>query len=141
MFFTGSFGKNVDILWRTLNASTIRNNVIANNIANSDTPNFKRSDVNFESQLKRALDSEQNKKNAFPAYLTDQKHIPFYSTMDYREVKPLQVLDYLTTSKNNGNNVDIEAESMTLLENQLLYQTLSQVVAGKFARVQSVLRG
>ncbi len=140
MFFTGSFGKNVDILWRTLNASTIRNNVVANNIANSDTPNFKRTDVNFESQLKRALDSEKTKENAFPAFLTDEKHIPFYTTMDYRDVKPARVLDYLTTAKNNGNNVDIEAESMTLLENQLMYQTLSQVVATKFARVQSILR-
>ena len=42
-----------------MDVATLRRNVIANNIANANTPNFKRSDVNFESQLKRALDSEK----------------------------------------------------------------------------------
>ena len=59
MFFSGAFGKNVDIIQRELDVSIIRRNVIANNIANSDTPNFKRTVVNFESELKRALDSEK----------------------------------------------------------------------------------
>jgi flagellar basal-body rod protein FlgB len=141
MFFTGSFGKNLDILWKTMDASMLRNNVMSNNIANSDTPNFKRTDVNFEAQLKRALDSEKGKSSEFPAFLTDEKHIPFYEPLDYSDVKPKRVLDYLTTSKNNGNNVDIETETMGMLQNQLMYQTLSQAVAVKFANVQSVLRG
>jgi flagellar basal-body rod protein FlgB len=140
MYFTGSFGKNIDILWRTMSASSLRNNVIANNIANSDTPNFKRTDVNFESQLKRALDSEKTDKS-FKETLTNKKHIPFDEPMDYRDVKPRRVLDYLTVSKNNGNNVDIEKESMDLVQNQLMYQTLAQIVTSKYAGVQNVLRG
>ncbi len=136
--FNGLFGKNLDIIQRELDVSVLRRNVIANNIANSDTPNFKRTVVNFESQLKRALDSEKVKP--FPQLLTDRRHIPFYKPMDYREVKPRRVLDYLTTAKNNGNNVDIEEEMMNAMENQLLYQTLVQVVSSEFARVNLVLR-
>ena len=136
--FNGIFGKNLDIIQRELDVSVLRRNVIANNIANSDTPNFKRTVVNFESQLKRALDSEKVK--SFPQLLSNKRHIPFYKPMDYRTVKPRRVLDYLTTAKNNGNNVDIEEEMMNAMENQLLYQTLVQVVSSEFTRVNLVLR-
>jgi len=138
MFFTGAFGRNLDIMKREMDVSVLRQNVISNNIANSDTPNFKRSVVNFESQLKRALDSE--KVVPFPQSITDEKHIAFDKPMDWRTVSPRRVLDYLTEAKNNGNNVDIEEEGMNALTNQLLYTTLAQVVSSEIQRVNIVLR-
>jgi flagellar basal-body rod protein FlgB len=136
--FGGAFGRNLDIITRELDVAVLRRNVISNNIANSDTPNFKRSVVNFESQLKRALDSE--KVVPFPQMITDPRHIPFDRPMDYRDVGPRRVLDYLTESKNNGNNVDMEEEGMDALTNQLLYTTLTQAVSSEFQRVNIVLR-
>src|SRR5512136_161379 len=136
--FGGSFGKNLDIITRELDVSVLRRNVIANNIANADTPNFKRSTVNFESQLKRALDSE--KVTPFPTAMTDPRHIPFDRPMDYRDVSARRTLDYLTESKNNGNNVDMEEEGMESLNNQLLYSTLTQVISSEIQRVNIVLR-
>jgi flagellar basal-body rod protein FlgB len=138
MFFTGSFSRTIDMLNNTMDAGLLRRNVMANNIANSDTPNFKRTDVTFEAELKRALDSE--KIRPFPVNLTREKHIPFQRPQNWRDVKPRRVLDYLTTSKNNGNNVDIEVEMMGMLENQLMYQTMSQIIMGEFNRVNLVLR-
>ncbi|MBN2735455.1 MAG: flagellar basal body rod protein FlgB [Spirochaetales bacterium] len=138
MFLSGSFGKNMDILKRSMDVSLLRRDVIANNIANAETPNFKRTDVTFESQLKRALDSE--KKQSFPNFMTDKRHIAFDAPMDYRDVKANRVLDYLTQSKNNGNNVDVEVEMMSALENQLLYQTMVQVVQSEFSRINIVLK-
>ena len=138
MFFSGAFSRNLDIMKREMDVSVLRQNVISNNIANSDTPNFKRSVVNFESQLKRALDSE--KVVPFPQSITDEKHIAFDKPMDWREVSPRRVLDYLTEAKNNGNNVDIEEEGMNALTNQLLYTTLAQVVSSEIQRVNIVLR-
>ena len=123
---------------REMDVSVLRQNVISNNIANSDTPNFKRSVVNFESQLKRALDSE--KVVPFPQSITDERHIAFEKPMDWRAVSPRRVLDYLTEAKNNGNNVDIEEEGMNALTNQLLYTTLAQVVSSEIQRVNIVLR-
>ena len=64
MFLNNSFGKTVDILHRTMDAATLRQQILANNIANADTPNFKRSSLNFESELKRALESENVHKPA-----------------------------------------------------------------------------
>lgn len=138
MFFKGSFSKNIDLLKRSMDVSILRRNVIANNIANAETPNFKRTTVNFEAQLKRALDSEKVKPPL--QFVSDRRHIPFFRPIDYRSVGPRRVLDYLSTSKNNGNNVDMEEEMMLAMQNQLLYQTMVTVVTSEFARVNLVLR-
>ena len=138
MFLSNSFGKNLDILQRTMDVSMIRQDVIANNIANADTPNFKRSEVNFEAQLKRALDSETPR--TMHAAMTNSRHIPFNQSMDYRNVMPRRVLDYLSQTDNNGNNVNTEQESMLLLQNQLRYNLLARSVANQFSRVNIVLR-
>lgn len=138
MFLNNSFGKTLDILHRTMDTSMLRHQVSANNIANADTPNFKRSTVNFESELKRALDSEKVRKPQ--AYLTHPKHISFDRTQNYREVRPRRVLDYLSKADNNGNNVNLEEESMLLLQNQLRYNLLTRSVADQFNRVNIVLR-
>jgi len=138
MFLQNNFGKTVDMLHRSMDVTLLRREVIANNIANADTPNFKRSVVNFESQLKRAIESQ--KRETIPAKMTDSRHIPFHRPIDYRSVKPRRVLDYLTTSKNNGNNVDLEEEMMSSLHNQLSYQMMTQAVAAQFAQINMVLR-
>jgi flagellar basal-body rod protein FlgB len=138
MFLENSFGKTLDITHRALDVAQLRNSVIANNIANSDTPNFKRTTVSFESQLKRALASEQ--RDSIPAALTNERHIPFHRPMEYRQVYPIRNLDYLTTSKNNGNNVDIEEESVALIQNQLRYNLMVQSLQNQFSRVGLVLR-
>jgi len=140
MLFEGSsFGKTLSILKREMDVSVLRRQVIANNIANADTPNFKRSVVDFESQLKRALDSEKP-TGQLEAKMTNQRDIPFHRSIDWRTVGPRRVLDYLSTSDNNGNNVDLEQEMMDSLNNQLEYQLLTQSVTSQFARINVVLR-
>jgi len=139
MFIGNTFGKTLDILHRSMDVSLIRRDVISNNISNSDTPHFKRSTINFETALKKALASERPSGN-LQAVMTDPRHIPFERPADYREVMPRKTLDYLTTSKNNGNNVDIEQESMDALHNQLQYQLMSQVVNSHFNQINLVLR-
>ena len=137
MFETNSFGRTLDILQRSMDVSMLRQDVIANNIANADTPNFKRSFVNFESQLAAALDSEaphgMAMRQTMPGHMTNQW------TVDYRTVEPNRQLDYLTTSDNNGNNVDVEVESMDYLNSQLLYTLMSNSVAEQFSRLKIVL--
>lgn len=138
MFLNNSFGKSVDILHRTMDAATLRQQVLANNISNADTPNFKRSSLNFEAELKRALNSEAVHKPQ--AALTNEKHISFDRTQDYRDVRPSRFLDYLTQTDNNGNNVDAEQESMLLLQNQLRYDLLTRSISNQFTQVNIVLR-
>ena len=137
MFENNSFGKSLDIFHRTMDVALLRRSVLADNIANADTPNFKRSQINFESELKRALDSEKNK--GLEAAMTNARHIPFNRIYDYKDVGPRRVLDYLSTSDNNGNNVDLEEESMLLLQNQLSYDLMTRIVASRFTQLNLVL--
>ena len=51
-----SFTRSVDLLHRAMDASSLRYQVAANNLANAEVPNFKRTSVNFESQLKKAIE-------------------------------------------------------------------------------------
>jgi flagellar basal-body rod protein FlgB len=136
--FSGSFGRTVDLMRRGMDVAVVRRNVIANNLANAETPEFKRTVVNFESELARALASERVKPPV--QFLSDPRHIPFYQPRDYRSVRPRQVLDYLSTAKNNGNNVDVEEEGMLAQQNQLLYQTLATAIGAHFNLVNLVLR-
>jgi flagellar basal-body rod protein FlgB len=135
-----SFAKTVDLLHRAMDANVVRRSVIANNMANANVPNFKRSTVNFESELKRALDTEKQKP-ALELTLTNPKHIPNYKERDYRDVQIRRVLDYTSTYNNNGNNVDPEQEFMAATENQMTYMILAQAATFEFSQVNQVLRG
>jgi flagellar basal-body rod protein FlgB len=134
-----SFEKTIDLTHRAMDANLIRRNVIANNLANAEVPNFKRSELNFESELKRALETEKQRP-ALELTLTDPKHIPNWREKDYRDVKPRRVLDYVSTSRNNGNNVDPEQEVMLAVQNQLLYTLMTQVETFEFGQINLVLR-
>ena len=60
------------ILEKSLDVESLRKKVIADNVANVDVPHFKRSEVNFESELKRALDNNKyTNENRVPALITD----------------------------------------------------------------------
>jgi len=138
MFLDSDFMRTQDILQRSMSASLIRQEVIANNIANADTPNFKRSDVAFESELARALASYDPRP--FPEAVTDKRHIPFYRPKDYREVKPIVYVDYTTTYRNDGNNVDIEKEMVDAKENALRYTAMAQRVSDNFKLLSIVMK-
>jgi len=135
-----TFARTIDLLHRAMDANTVRRSVIANNLANADVPNFKRSVVNFESELKKALDSE-NKKPALELTMSHPNHIPNHKERDYRDVQIRRVLDYTSTYNNNGNNVDPEQEFMLATENQMSYTLYAQAAAFEFSQINSVLRG
>jgi len=139
MFLNTNFGKTVDILHRAMSVASLRREVIANNIANADTPNFKRSTVNFEAQLKRALDDEKTTVEP-AAFVTDPRHISFDQKLDWKTVMPVRHLDYLTQSKSNGNNVDLQQELMEAEQNQMEYSLMAQAATNEFNQLNIVLR-
>ena len=134
-----SFARNLDVLHRSMDASLVREQVIANNMANSVVPNFKRTNVNFESELKKALESEK-KKPALELTLTHEKHIPNWKAKDYRDVQIRRVLDYTSTYNNNGNNVDPEQELALFTQNLMRYSLFAQTAGFEYSQVNQVLR-
>ena len=135
-----TFTRAVDLLHRGMDVSALRYQVSANNMANSEVPNFKRTVVNFESELKRAFESEEKAKNAFQLTRTDERHFSLYEPHDYRDVQPRRVLDYTTTAKPNGNNVDVESEAMIVLQTRMRYEMLSELVNFEFSQLNTAMQ-
>lgn len=135
-----TFTRAVDLLQRAMDATSLRYQVSANNLANSEVPNFKRSTVNFESELKRAFESEEKARNGFQLARTDERHISLNEPYDYRDVEPRRVLDYTTTAKANGNNVDAETEANNILQIQMQYRLLTQLAGFEFSQLNTVMK-
>lgn len=134
-----SFTRSVDLLQRALDVNTLRYSVAANNMANADVPNFKRTSVNFESELKRAFDSEEKARNAFELNTTKPYHIKINNVIDYKTVEPQRVVDYASQSKANGNNVDVETEAMDIVKIQMQYKMLTMLEGHEFSQLKTAM--
>lgn len=130
----GRTSNNIKVLEKALDASLLRNEVIAQNIANVDTPGYKKRTVRFEEYLAGAL-----KGNSFKGYKTDKRHIDI-GAGDIDSVKMRVTQDYKDLSMRlDGNNVDIEAEMAAMAKNNIQYNTLIQSISGKFRSMKSVI--
>ena len=134
-----NFSRTVDVLHRAMNVGNLRHSVYANNLANKDVPNFKRTEVNFESSLKKAILSESYKPEFIMAR-SNPRHISNWTPLDYRDVQPRRALDFTSTYDNNGNNVDPEKEVNNILENQMRYTLYAHAAAFEYGQVALVLR-
>ncbi|MCR5612560.1 flagellar basal body rod protein FlgB [Treponema sp.] len=132
-----SFTRSIDLLQRALDVNTLRYNVSANNIANAGVPNFKRTAVNFESELKRAFESEENAKNAFELKTTSPLHFKINNVIDYKTVQPQRVVDYASTEKADGNNVNVETEAMNIVKIQMQYKMLTLLENHEFSQIKT----
>ncbi len=135
-----NFVNSVDLLQRALDVQSLRYQVTANNIANSEVPNYKRQVVNFESELARAFESRDNEHNSFKMRTADSKHIESEQPRDWRKVEPRRVTDWVSTSKANGNNVDAEQEAMNLVQIQMQYQLLTRLENFEFGQVDIAMK-
>lgn len=125
------FDNTFHSLENALNYASKRNQVISNNIANSDTPYYKTKDVRFKSYLEKEMGKQMEN------FRTHSKHFRFS-----QDVSPYQIVtNNRTTFNHNGNNVDMDKEMSNLAKNQIYYQSLVDNVNAKFHRLQSVIRG
>lgn len=139
MFLDSSFMKTQFLLSKAMNAENLRWTVINNNIANADTPYFKRSDVTFESQLQRAL--EDKNPYAFEAKRSSEKHIPFHQSVDYKKVDPKIMLEFESSYRNDKNNVDIDKEMALAAQTQMRYNAYTTIAGRNFQKINLLLRG
>ncbi|WP_300369518.1 flagellar basal body rod protein FlgB [Brachyspira sp.] len=137
MFADTTYAKTMKVAKKLLNVYGLRAEVISDNIANVSTPNFKRSDVTFEYQLARALDSE--KYNGMEAKRTDSRHFPFHMPMNYQDVSPNITVDYDTSYRNDKNNVDIDKEMSEEAKNTLRYQMFTQIVNAQYREIRRMI--
>lgn len=125
---------SLGLMERTLDAAAFRQKVIANNVANVDTPYFKRSDVQFEELLSKEL-----KKTSIQGRRTDARHIPIGQTST--PVAPGLTTDDKTVMNNNMNNVDVDYEMALQAKNQLRYNVLISQVSHDLKNYRTALNG
>ena len=140
MFNMNTFTRSVELLHRAMDVNSLRYQVSANNIANSEVPNYKRQTVNFESELKRAFESEADKAHKFELTRTDSRHFALEEPYDWKTVEPRRVTDWTTTADANGNNVDAEYEATVVLKTQMNYRLLAQLQNFEFSQVKLAMR-
>lgn len=129
----------MDLVQRSLDASALSHKVIANNIANVDTPGFKRAEVVFSDKLKRALEARQNAGDSLELARTDARHLSLEDAEDVDSVRPEVVTDITSSLRNDGNNVDIDHEVSLLSQNTVWYQTLAQITKSQFTDLMSAV--
>lgn len=135
------FFGSVELLHRSMDVASLRYQVTANNIANSETPKYKKQYVNFESELKRAFESEENAKaNPFKLTVTNPLHFGTPEGKNWLDVEPRRVTDWSTSVKANGNNVDAEEEAMNLVQIQEQYRLLTQLTSFQFSQLDVAMR-
>lgn len=127
----------IPILEKSLDAVSLRQNVISDNIANVNTPNYKKKTVSFEEELKSALGRPSGQ---LQPTVTHPRHIPIGAT-SLNRLQPQIHLNNNTSWRNDGNNVDIDAEMAEMAKNTIKYQALTQRISGKFASIKTVLEG
>ena len=118
----------VNVLGKAADASWTRNDILANNIANADTPGFKRKDVQFETYLKNAVAGTDSLNETV-------------ANIDLNELNCTTYTDQANLSyRYDGNNVDINTENEKKKKNQLKYYTLMNSMSQEFSRLKSALR-
>jgi len=120
----------INVLDKAADASWLRNNAIANNIANATTPGYKRQDVSFEKELRRALGDTKFES-------MDEK----VSNIRTSEITPRVYTDAADYSyRMDGNNVDIDTENVYLAENQIKYNAIMDSINKDFKNLASVMK-
>lgn len=126
------------LLNKGLDVASVRNRVIADNIANVDTPGFKRREVIFEENIKKVLEKP---KNHDKLKVNDSRHMQIntssYNTDIMPEIRTMEDLTY----RNDENNVDIDVETAKLAKNKIFYDALGQSMTNEIRLLRMAITG
>lgn len=123
-------------LEKALNASWLRNEAINNNIANVNTPGYKRQVVKFEELLAEA--------STLPMAGTgdgNKKFIPISSQDLMNNMEPVSVVDNNTRTRKDGSNVDADVEMAEMAKNTIKYNGLIQILSKEYSKIKTAISG
>jgi len=120
----------INVLDKAADASALRHKAISNNIANNDTPGYKRQDVDFESVLASELG-----KTKYTS-LDDKIKDVSLSNLNVNTYRDATNYSY----RLDGNNVDIDTENVELAANQIKYKGLVDGMTQEFNRLKQAMR-
>ena len=121
----------INVLDKALDASDLRKTVITNNLANINTPGYKRREVDFESLLKQEL--EQTKWISLDEKVSNVHLDHLNAGVHY------DMAAFSYNYRLDGNNVDVDTDNVELASEQLRYQLLAARVTQEFSRVKTAV--
>ena len=127
---------NFDYLARGMTAATMRQEVISHNIANVNTPNYRKTAVEFEELLSREIYGEDT-GGKLQMVRTKDAHLPEVNKPVH--AVPTMVEDNTTIMREDNNNVDIDIEMATLLKTQMYYNALATQMRGYVNKVRTAI--
>lgn len=123
-------GRSLTALERAQSAATLKHQAIAENLANVDTPGYKRAEVRFDDILKAAQD-----RSATKLAVTNPRHIQQAGGATPDAI----VRETGTAGRVDGNNVDIDREMAELARNTLYFDTVTTLIGRKLSGLKSVI--
>ena len=131
------FSGTIDILTRSLTLRAREHEMILNNVANADTPNFKPFAMDVEAQLQKELGRE----SAVALRQTDPRHLHQTAAADGPTAAARESRGQTPLLRGDGNGVDIDAQMTALARNSLLYKASAQIVGSKFKALKHAITG
>lgn len=127
--------RTLTLLQKGLDALSTRQSVISHNLANIETPNFKASNVSFESSLRQMM----GQGTKMPMARTNARHFARGGPQTTLTDLSTQVVQRNQTSlRKDGNNVDVEVEMANLAETAIRFQALTSLASKKLALLRAV---
>lgn len=120
----------VNVLGKAADAAWQRHDILSHNISNADTPGYKRKDIDFESQLRRALGKCR--------YETVDSKVAHLNGTELEAKVYTDLANY--SYRMDGNNVDIDTEGVELASNQIKYNGLIDSFNQEFANLKMVMK-
>lgn len=129
-----SISQHFAVLSQAMNLRTQRHQVLASNIANADTPQYKARDFNFQDAMQNAL-AGRSEAGGIALATTSAGHLAGGGASGPAAFK----FRTETQSAVDGNTVDMDVERSQIAENALQYQILTQLIGEKFKGIRSAL--
>jgi len=127
----------VNLLEQALAGSSLRHKAISNNIANINTPGYKRQEVSFESELAALVDTKQSQPTA-QLTRTHSNHLLLNAVApDAYHIRTVND----TSLRTDGNNVDVDAEMAAMTKNSIFYNTVAQRINGYYTNIKLAIKG
>lgn len=134
-----SFGQTVGTLKYALDGSATSHGVIANNIANVNTPHFKRSDVTFKEAL-AATEPRYDDSEQLATVTTDPRHIPVGPSFEAQPFEITTTVDDTQQMRVDGSNVDVDQEMAKLSLNSSYGSMMAQMLQVQYGRIHSAIK-
>lgn len=128
----------LNFLAKSMDAHTVQHQVIANNMANINTPGYKATEVAFKDKLQTFLNDEYRN---LPLMTNRAHHIRYNEPMELSDIKPRLFVDPTTSMRSDGNNIDIDQQMAMMAQNSMEINALTRLISDRIRGMRQVIEG